>query len=140
MTAEQEIKRQLLKNSVIMGDTILAEEITEENVDTLYEELVAADLHWDLLSEFRCSGENTGLPVPYSPLSRHYESESVGLKLDNGVWVGWTYWHGGGKHSEPDAIDWMDEAYFLCVATTTKMVEVHTFSKVVDGKIVEVPA
>lgn len=54
----------------------------------------------------------TEIPSEYS---RQYESKSVAKKLDNGVWVGFTYWFGGGKHSEPKAIDWVDDAYFLNV-------------------------
>lgn len=45
--------------------------------------------------------------------SRHYESKFVAKELLNGKWVGYTYWHGGGKYGEPQAIPWMDKACFL---------------------------
>ena len=35
--------------------------------------------------------------------------------------------HGGGKHGEPEAIDWMDEAYDLDVTEEEKLVVVKTF-------------
>lgn len=47
--------------------------------------------------------------------SRCYESKSVARQLKNGVWVGWTYWFGGGKHGEPGSVDWIEDAYFLAV-------------------------
>ncbi len=45
--------------------------------------------------------------------SRNYESKFVAKELLNGKWVGYTYWYGGGKHGEPQAIPWMAEACFL---------------------------
>lgn len=45
--------------------------------------------------------------------SRHYESKSVAKQLDNGDWVGYTYWYGGGKHGQPESIDWIEYAYYL---------------------------
>lgn len=66
--------------------------------------------------------------------SSHYESKSVGIYIEdfNGFtgYIGWTYWFGGGKHGNPDDIDWIPEAYFLDlikeeVITVTK----RTFEK-----------
>lgn len=126
MTAEQEIKAEIIRSIEKDGKPWCVVGITAENVDDIWEELRETDMHWDAMSEFRCSGEGTGIPADYS---RHYESDSVGRKLSNGKWVGWTYWHGGGKHSDPDSIDWMDSAYFLNVTEEEKMVTVRTFSK-----------
>lgn len=69
------------------------------------------DILYDAKSEVRCSGIETN--IPSDNFSRHYESEEVAAKMSDGTWVGWTYWHGGGKHGEPAAIDWMGEAYYL---------------------------
>lgn len=60
--------------------------------------------------------------------SRHYESKSVATKLDSGRWVGWTYWYGGGKHAEPEDLDW--EPYYLDVTEIEMMQVVRTFTKV----------
>jgi len=46
-----------------------------------------------------------------------------------GDWVGWTYWYGGGKHGEPDAIDWLSDAYNLIVTEEEKLVVVRTYTK-----------
>lgn len=62
-------------------------------------------------SEFRSSGEDA-IGVPPWKYSRHYEV-SVKAKLIEGQWVGWLYWYGGGKHGDPDSIDWIDDAIFL---------------------------
>ncbi len=79
----------------------------------------------DITNEAR-HGEDTGLPCDWS---RCYESKSVAGKMGD-KWVGWTYWYGGGKHSEPTAIDWISDAYFLDVKEEEKVVKVRTFAKV----------
>lgn len=100
--------------------------ITAKNVEELYDELRDDDAHWDYLSELRGGEVETGLPCEWS---RHYESKSVAAKAPNGQWIGWVYWYGGGKHGEPDAIDWMSGAYLLDVKEEEKLVVVRTFTK-----------
>lgn len=80
----------------------------------------------DALNEVRTTGIETGLPHDWS---RHYESEAVAKQAADGSWVGWTYWHGGGKHGEPEAIDWISDAYDVACAEEQKMVTVRTFTK-----------
>lgn len=92
----------------------------------------AWDLVWERLGDVlqdwqdavRLSGTRTNIPARDS--SRHYECEEVGAEL-SGVWVGWTYWHGGGKHGEPRAIPWIEHAYLLDVTEEEKVVTVRTF-------------
>jgi hypothetical protein len=126
MTAEQEIKAEIIRQAIETGEFTHEGEVTVDNVNALWDELSEDGDDQDARSEFRQSGEETGLECQYS---RHYESEAVARQLSNGKWVGWTYWHGGGKHSDPDSIDWMEEAYFLNVVEEEKMVTVRTFSK-----------
>lgn len=97
-----------------------------ENVEEIYNELVEQDAHWDCKSEIRSSGIDTGLPTPYS---RHYECEIVAMQFPDGSWVGWPYWHGGGKHSNPQDIEWIDDAFDLDCVEEEKVVIVRTFSK-----------
>lgn len=85
--------------------------------------------HYDILNdklqyEFRCSGEETNMTCEYS---RHYESVQVARDLGHAA-VSWTYWYGGGKHGEPESIDWLDDAYFVKCEKVVKTVNV--FSKV----------
>lgn len=121
LTAEQAIKRHILKEAIAYNDDLNWDgELTAENIDDAYESvLVANDAHWDYKSEFRESGESTGLPE--REYSRHYENMEVGRKLSDGNWVGWTYWYGGGKWGEPNAIPWMEHAYFLDVTEEEKL-------------------
>jgi hypothetical protein len=129
MTPEQKIKHEILIDAIENNDDLNWEgEITAENVAQAWEEvLVNNNSHWDFVSEFRASGEDTGLPSQYS---RHYEAKEVARKLTDGTWVGWTYWYGGGKHGEPGAIEWMEDAYFLDVKEEEKVVMVREFTKI----------
>lgn len=126
MTAEQRIKRQILINCDLHAEDGRRIEITAENVDKLFEE-ADGDGWWlkDAKQQFRCSGQGTNIPAPYD---RHFESKSVARQLDDGAWVGWTYWYGGGKHGKPEEIDWMEDAYDLEVVET-KTVVVNVFRK-----------
>ena len=125
MTPKQKIKRAIL-NIIAKWADEPAPDVTAENVDELYD---AADESYvqDARNEVRSGEYKTGLPCDWS---RHYESESVAAKMPDGSWVGWTYWYGGGKHGEPEAIDWMDDAYELDCAEEEKVVIVRTFQKV----------
>ncbi|MEX3764489.1 hypothetical protein [Paraburkholderia phenoliruptrix] len=105
MTPEQKLKHLILIRHAELGDEQPPANVTAENVDELYD---AIEEPWDARNEVRCSGEETGLPTP---LSRHYEADAVARQYIDGSWVGWTYWYGGGKHGEPEAIDWIEDAY-----------------------------
>ena len=120
MTPEQKIKHALILLAVEESEPLTVP-ITENNVDELYEDF---DLG-DILYEFRQGEVETNI---LAPSSRIYESRSVAAKMPDGSWVGWTYWYGGGKHGEPESIDWMEDAYDLNVREEEKMVIVRTFS------------
>jgi len=123
MTPEQRIKRHILKEAIECNDDLNWDgEITADNVDEVWQTvLMDNDAHWDLVSDFRSSGEDSGLP---SQWSRHYEAKEKARQLSDGTWVGWTYWYGGGKHSDPESIDWMSEAYDVEVRQETRIVNV----------------
>lgn len=128
MTPEQKLKHAILLRAVEMENIELPAglAITEENVDALYDE---NDQDWELQdarNEIRCSGQETNIPAPYS---RHLESDSVAAQMPDGSWVGWTYWYGGGKHAEPEAVDWMDDAYDLDCKEEQVTVTQRTFTK-----------
>jgi hypothetical protein len=127
MTPKQRIKREIINQVIRDGDFTYDGDITESNLkeiwDTLYEENGSLQ---DRISDFRSSGTNTGLECDWS---RHYESHAVAAKLSDGTWVGWTYWYGGGKHGEPEAIEWMSYAYEVNCVEEEKLVVVQTFTK-----------
>lgn len=96
---------------------------TAEQIDATYD--TSAYLE-DFREEVRCTGTDTGLPD--LSFSRHYESSEVAAQCPDGVWVGWTYWHGGGKHGFPAEMPWMEYAYAVDVKEEEKLVVVRTFS------------
>ena len=128
MTPEQKIKHLVLvKLASFSGGP--APEATDENIDALYQ--VASDNDdgdlQDAREEIRSGGTETKLECE---ISRHYESKAVAAQAVDGSWVGWVYWYGGGKHGEPQAVDWMDKAYDLTCAEDQKLVTVRTFTRV----------
>jgi len=128
MTAEQKIKAQILKNAKLHtfkdGDNI--DEIWDKfNDDDEYE--CGYDTLTDEREEFRQSGQIT--KIKNDEWSRCYESEQVAAMLDDGTWVGWTYYHGGGKHGEPSGMPWLENSYFVSCKETQKLVTVREFSK-----------
>jgi hypothetical protein len=100
--------------------------IDSSNVDDLYDEKEGDDYCLqDARGDVRVGEVETGLPAPSS---RHYESKEVAAKVGE-RWIGWTYWYGGGKHGEPEAIDWMEDAYELSCVEEEELVVVRTFAR-----------
>ena len=127
MTPEQKIKHAILLKAIEWENIEpISEPITAENVDALYDTNNEDYELQDARDDFRCGGVETSIPAPPS---RHYESESRAMQLPDGSWVGWTYWFGGGKHGEPEAIDWMEDAYELDCVEEQKTVTVRTFTE-----------
>lgn len=146
MTAMQKIKWAILKKAADAGDISqavlagLTPEQLAEQIDTLYEtQLVQQDLHWDLKNEFRTGQVKTDIEPehPYHRGLTYYEKESVAAQMPDGSWVGWIHWYGGGKHSEPDAIDWMEHAYGLTVEEKTVQIIQRTFTKAAGFTLIE---
>lgn len=123
MTPEQKLKYAILELSYIWNDEEISKTLTGDEVDELWD---YADDITDAINEIRKSGEYTGLNAEYS---RHYESDAVAVQCPTGEWVGFTYWYGGGKHGEPEAIDWIEHAYDVECVEEEKVVTVRTFSK-----------
>ena len=127
MTPELKIKREILLSAAKDDpEQHVVPLDTEGAVRAAWDNLVDLDIHWDYMSDFRGGGVETGLPCAWN---RNYESKSVARKLSDGSWVGWTYWYGGGKHGEPEAIDWMQDAYDLEYTEEEKLIVVRTFKK-----------
>lgn len=126
MTPQQKIKWKALQIDAEWNKTKLPS-VNESNIDDYYNALVENDGHWDALSEIR-EGEHETEIEPH--LSYHYETQSVASKMPDGSWVGWTYYYGGGKHGEPEAIDWVSEAYDLRCSEREDVVIIKEFTKV----------
>lgn len=127
MTARQRIMSEII-SSLIEGnghEIDWKDDIDSANVGDAWDSLNEQDWLQDSVSDFREGTEETGLDCDYS---RHYESKSVATQLSDGTWVGWTYWYGGGKYGEPEAVEWIDDAYFLNCVEEEKVVRVKTWS------------
>ncbi|MCP5006591.1 MAG: hypothetical protein GY941_22015 [Planctomycetes bacterium] len=106
-------------------DLPLIEAMDTEDIEYYYYEI---ERH-GAKDEIRCSGTPTNIPEWGS---RHYETESVAAFI-KGVWVGWTYYYGGGKHGEPEAFDWIGDSYLLEVTEEREVVTVErVFKKLED--------
>ena len=126
MTPEQKIKWAAMKIDADWQKEVLPH-FDESNFDDLWDNFVEKDLQWDALSEIRPGEFETD--IPSKEWSRHYEQKEVAAKMPDGSYVGWTYWYGGGKHGEPESIDWMCDAYNVKCIEEKMVVVVRTFSK-----------
>jgi hypothetical protein len=126
MNASQKLKHMiLLMDHALSGKT--PPDINADNIDALYDEL--NDGGWGLQEarmELRHGDYKTDIDSPHS---RHYEPHEVAAKAPDGSYIGWTYWTGGGKHSNPEEIDFVEDAYDVNVTEEQKMITVRTFSK-----------
>ena len=126
MTPYQKLQHLILSKAA-KWDEIELGEVTPENIDDLWDKHENLDSIYDATNEIRQSwDEETDIPCEWS---RHYESKSVAAKMPDGSWVGWTYWYGGGKYGEPEAIDWMESAYNIDCVEEERVVTVRTFTK-----------
>lgn len=113
------------------------ESVDETNIDAAladWDEATNGDENgWlrEELDAIRTSGTRTGIPA--REYSRHYDCHEVAALL-SGRWVGWTYWYGGGKHGEPEGIEWIEHAYFVDVTEEQRTVVVRTFTSQETGK------
>lgn len=122
MKPETKLKYAILDLAATWNDEVLPDNLTEEQVEEYWDD---SEYLEDAINELRCSGIETGLPGQHS---RHYESEEVGVQCPNGDWVGFTYWHGGGKFGNPEEIDWIQHAYDVECKEEQKLVTVHSFT------------
>lgn len=87
-----------------------------DDVDELWNIMRAdyPDTMQDAQNEVRCMGRKTGLATP---AARHLEVDAVAILTPFNQWVGFYYWHGGGKHSGAEEIEWMKDSYWVQAET-----------------------
>lgn len=125
-TAEQKWKYLVVQEAASGDYTIkFNTHITPEQCESLYEEL-ESDVVYEIENYFIADGKVVTNIVRRDMNSRHYNSREVAANTPWG-WVGWTYWYGGGKHGEPEAMD--KKPYNLKV---TKEEEVITINRVFE--------
>ena len=74
----------------------------------------------------RDEGIETGLPTPYS---RNYECDARALLTEDG-WIGYNFWHGGGKHGDEESIDFISDAYYLLCSEEEVLTIQRTWTKI----------
>lgn len=123
LTAPQKLKQWIIAKTFpklkILATPEEIDEIWES--DKLGDEEDVQEALREKMCELRSGEHKTGLDAPYS---RNYESKSVASEMLDGTYVGWTYWYGGGKHGEPEAVDWIDDAYDVEMTEETRVVQV----------------
>lgn len=102
------------------------DDVDESNIDEVIDSLEEHGWH-DALSDFRSGGESADVPGAPKEWSRHYSVERRACQLGSGCWVSWLYWYGGGKHGEPEAVEWLDETAVF-VTMTERQAIVHDFA------------
>jgi len=127
MTPQHKIKWAILGIAYRWNDKVLSDNLTEELIDELYTDEEYEDAISEAKNELRCGQWETN--IPESEYSRHYECQSVAAQMPDGSYVGWLYWTGGGKHGEPESMDWISDAYNVECIEEEKMVVVRMFSK-----------
>lgn len=128
MTPEQKLKRYILE----MCEGFENHLIDELNVEALYEDAKDnCDSFWDVFHTAREGEFETTIDSEYD---RNYENKSVAARMFDGSYVGWTFWYGGGKHGQPQSIDWMPYAYELNCVEQERMVIVRQWSKIDELK------
>ena len=125
MTPQQKIYWLILNKHNSWNDIPLLEypcEVTEDMVEA-YESM--RDM--DAANDIRCGQVGTNIEPEWS---RNFETKSVAYQLPDNTWVGWTYYYGGGKHANPECIDWITDSYELSCVEEEKVVIIQTFEKV----------
>lgn len=132
MNATQKLRHKILLVAASQNtDIVLAPGMTGDDVDEIFE---GSDFEDDIHDAEHVVREGEVATEIRSDYSRHYESRSVAAKMADGSWVGWTYWFGGGKHGEPESIEWIEDAYQLSCVEEQKMVTIQTFTKVEEAQ------
>lgn len=109
MNAQQLLRKAILLKAVQFENIEpFTENLTGEQVDTLWSCYDENDELADPISEIRCGGIYAS-NIKAATFSRHYEIDVNAMKIE-GVWVAWDYYYGGGKHGEPEAYDWISDA------------------------------
>ena len=108
-------------------------ELTLDNASDIYsdpEDYLEGEYVEDAVYEATYDYRHTGEECNLSPkhYSRHYEVDFVVAEIDD-KWVGWHYWYGGGKHGEPEAIDWIEDAEFVDIESEEEVVIVKRVFK-----------
>jgi hypothetical protein len=106
-----------------------------ELLDTLFDE----NEHDDAINEVRYEAEDVrGIPswCHYS-WERNYEVDVKAFILPDGRALAFCEMSGGGKHGEPDAYPWVEEAKFIKVAgVEERVIKAYKFDEIPEALVV----
>ena len=93
-------------------------EFDDEKIEELYDStnlyswIGDSDIVREVIHEFRESGEEIDDKVQQD---RYYCYQDVARKITGSdeLYLGWTYYFGGGKHAQPAEVEWMEDCYLL---------------------------
>lgn len=98
--------------------------------ETRYETWIGdMDIVREVINEFRESGEEIDNKVQQG---RYYCYQDVAKKItgSNDLYLAWTYYFGGGKHAQPETVEWMEDCYLLRCKEVKETRVVKVFEKV----------
>jgi hypothetical protein len=126
MTPEQHIKQHILVVLAKWKNLEFSLSKTPEEIEILYKEAKENDYSFDdAVEQIREGQFETHLKAEDN---KYYEGQSVAIKTEDGKWIGWTYWTGGGKYGTPQQEEWMNKSYFLKCVEKEKVVTVREFT------------
>ncbi|PQQ22789.1 hypothetical protein [Photorhabdus hindustanensis] len=127
LTAQQVIRYKVLEDYYqLYSKEGININLTGEQVDDAFEALLKEEGEiQDVIDGVRYGIQETDIKCP---ISRHYETKSVATQAPNGQWAGWTFYYGGGKHSEPELIEWIEDAYLLNCVEEEQLITIRKFN------------
>ena len=124
------LKKLILQTCLDFNESLVLPELnTEEEVNNFYDQDPPNDFEdyiQDAEYEVREGEEETKVE---QHCNRNYEVKSVAAKIGND-WVGWNHFYGGGKHGNPEEIEWIDGAYYLTCEEKEVLTIERTWAKV----------
>lgn len=114
------------------NDPMADAELTAAEIAQFYDDLGEDDLLIDAFNDTRHQGTASDIPTRiHFSWTRNYEVDTHVIHLDDQRGLAFNYVTGGGKHGEPDAYPWIDEAWFV-KCTGTQTVTTHTYEDIPD--------
>jgi hypothetical protein len=121
MTPSQKVKW-LIVSKYRLWNNLEQHKYPLEDIDSMYpDELINSKEYLDAKEDVLDYSRSTNIPV-----YKNYKDviESLGDKLPDGTWVGWTYILSGNECN-----DWINAAYHLNCIETEELIVTKTFSK-----------
>jgi hypothetical protein len=140
ITAKQEAQRLILAHwGQWQSIEELIVDIPEDQIDTLWDK--HCDDLQDSRNEVRWQGDEVSeiKSRAHYTWGRNYDVDVRVIKLPGDKGLAYNFMSGGGKHGEPEAYPWWDEAWFVEVTGTVTTVR-HTYADIPEPEAAEEPA